>query len=316
MKVLLAEDSRTNQILVKAYIEDAGHEIVIAQDGQQAVELFKDVQPDLVLMDMIMPVMDGIQSAIEIKKICDREDEWRPIIFLSAVSDAKDIVRAIEAGGDDYLIKPVDAVVLNAKLHAMERIAEMRQKLKKANRELRMMAVRDGLTGIANRRFFDETLTKEIKRAIRLKTPLSLIICDIDFFKPYNDNYGHQSGDDCLKVVARTMAKLSQRPGDVVARYGGEEFGIILPETTTEGALLVAETLRSTIEGLELTHKFSAVSEYITISAGVATITPVINMGELEQMAKSLIEEADIALYNAKAQGRNQVVAESHSLTP
>jgi len=311
MKVLLAEDSRTNQILVKAYIEDAGHEIVIVQDGQQAVDMFKEIEPDLILMDMIMPVMDGIEAAIEIKKICAREDEWIPIIFLSALSDSGDIVRAIEAGGDDYLIKPVDAVVLNAKLHAMARITDMREKLKTANRKLRMMTVKDGLTGIANRRFFDEVLAKEIKRSIRLKTSLSLVLCDIDYFKPYNDNYGHQSGDDCLKYVARTMDKVSQRPGDVVARYGGEEFGIILPETTTEGALAVAESIRSSIEKLELTHRYSAASNYVTISSGVATITLANNnVEDIKDIAKAIIKSADKALYNAKAEGRNRVSVE------
>jgi len=308
MKVLLAEDSRTNQILIRAYIEEAGHEIVIANNGQEAVEQFIDTQPDLVLMDIIMPIKDGIEAAKEIRKQGVKEDEWIPIIFLSAMTDSQDIVRAIDAGGDDYLTKPVDAVVLNAKLKAMQRIAEMRQKLKKANFELRKMATRDGLTGIANRRYFDEVLAKEIKRAMRSQSSLSLAICDIDFFKLYNDNYGHQSGDDCLKYVARTMAKTSKRPGDLVARYGGEEFGVILPETNLEGAIEIVEAIRKAVEQLDLTHKYSDVTDHITISAGVATVQPA-KGDDVKEIARSLIQAADKSLYLAKKYGRNQVVA-------
>jgi len=150
MKVLLAEDSKTNQILIRAYIEEAGHDIVIVSDGQQAIEQFKNARPDLVLMDIIMPIKDGIEAAKEIRALCEQDGDWVPIIFLSAMTESKDIVYAIDAGGDDYLTKPVEAVVLNAKLRAMERIADMRQQLKKANRELLRMTVRDGLTGIAN----------------------------------------------------------------------------------------------------------------------------------------------------------------------
>lgn len=313
MKVLLAEDSRTNQIMIRTYIEEAGHEIVIANNGQQAIEMFIEIQPDLVLMDIIMPVVDGIEAAKEIRKVCARDDDWAPIIFLSAMSDAKHIESAIDAGGDDYLTKPVDSVVLNAKLRAMERIADMRQELKKANLELRMMSVKDGLTGIANRRHFDDVLAREVKRAMRSNSPLSLAICDIDFFKPYNDNYGHQAGDDCLKYVAVTMERTSKRPGDVVARYGGEEFGIILPDTTREGAVALVDIVRVAVENLELTHDYSMASKNVTISAGVATIQPA-KSDNLKDVARKLVQAADIALYFAKERGRNQVVAEQSEL--
>ncbi len=306
MKVLLAEDSKTNQILIRAYIEEAGHEIVIVSNGQQAVEQFQNERPDLVLMDIIMPVKDGIEAATEIRALCEQDGDWVPIVFLSAMTQSKDIVHAIDAGGDDYLTKPVEAVVLNAKLRAMERIADMRQQLKQANRELLRMTVRDGLTGIANRRHFDEVISREAKRAIRTGSSLSLVMCDIDYFKPYNDNYGHQSGDDCLKYVARTMAKVSKRPGDLVARYGGEEFAIILPETELSGGLAIAENIRSAIDNLNLSHNYSLASDHITLSAGVGTISPV-NGDDVAKLVKTLIKEADQGLYLAKQQGRNQV---------
>ena len=307
MKVLLAEDSKTNQILIRAYIEEAGHEIVIVKDGQEAVERFQYERPDLVLMDIIMPIKDGIEAAHEIRVLCEQEGDWVPIIFLSAMTESKDIVRAIDAGGDDYLTKPVEAVVLNAKLRAMQRIANMRQQLKQANRELLRMTVRDGLTGIANRRHFDEVIAKEVKRASRTGGSVSLVMCDIDYFKPYNDNYGHQSGDDCLKYVARTMAKVSKRPGDLVARYGGEEFAIILPETDVGGAHAIAENVRSAIDELNLSHNYSDVADHVTISSGVATISP--HKGDdVAETVKRLIKQADKGLYQSKDQGRNQVV--------
>jgi len=306
MKILLAEDSKTNQILISAYIEEAGHEIEIAQNGQEAIDQFTHERPDLVLMDMIMPVKDGIEAAQEIRALCEQDGDWVPIIFLSAMSESKDIVRGIDAGGDDYLTKPVEDVVLHAKLRAMQRISDMRHQLQQANHELRMMAVKDGLTGIANRRHFDEVLTKELKRAMRSGTPVSLVMCDIDFFKPYNDNYGHQAGDDCLKYVARTMAKVSKRPGDLVARYGGEEFGVILPETDLAGVQVIAEAVRAAVDQLNLSHNYSLATDHVTISCGVATVSPSID-DDIAVMAKQLIKTADKGLYQAKDQGRNQV---------
>ena len=306
MKVLLAEDSKTNQILIRAYIEEAGHEIVIVKNGQEAVDQFSQERPDLVLMDIIMPIKDGMEAAKEIRIICEQESDWVPIIFLSAMTESKDIVRAIDAGGDDYLTKPVEAVVLNAKLRAMQRIADMRLQLQQANRELRMISVKDGLTGIANRRHFDEVVAKEVKRAIRTGTSVSLVMCDIDYFKPYNDNYGHQAGDDCLKYVARTMAKVSKRPGDLVARYGGEEFALVLPETDLTGAEAIAENVRSAIDKLNLSHNYSLATDHVTISCGVATINPN-NSDDVAVVVKQLIKVADKGLYLAKERGRNQV---------
>ncbi|MDC9725395.1 MAG: diguanylate cyclase [Gammaproteobacteria bacterium] len=307
MKVLLAEDSKTNQILIRAYIEEAGHDIVIVSDGQQAIEQFQNERPDLVLMDIIMPVKDGIEAAKEIRVLCEQDGDWVPIVFLSAMTESKDIVHAIDAGGDDYLTKPVEAVVLNAKLRAMERIADMRQQLKKANRELLRMTVRDGLTGIANRRHFDEVISREVRRAIRAGSSVSLVMCDIDYFKPYNDNYGHQAGDDCLKYVARTMAKVSKRPGDLVARYGGEEFALILPETELSGAQAIAENVRVAVDKLDLSHQYSLVSDHITLSCGVTTVSPT-KGDDVAVTVKQLIKTADKGLYLAKEQGRNQVV--------
>lgn len=310
MKVLIAEDSRSSLIVIQSYIEEAGHQVVIARNGQQAVEQFARTEPDLVLLDVIMPIKDGIEAAKEIREICEQNNDWIPIIFLSAMTESEDIARGIKAGGDDYLAKPIDAIVLNAKLDAMQRIATMRQQLQKANRTLKQMAMRDGLTGLANRRYFDEMMAKEYKRSMRSNTPISLIMADIDKFKAYNDNYGHQAGDDCLIMVAQLIQSIIRRPGDLVARYGGEEFAIILPETNGEAAIYIAESVQKAINSQAIPHKFSSVTEHVTISLGVATMHPEDNQNvTLSEGIYTLIETADQGLYQVKKQGGNAVLA-------
>ncbi|MDQ7050972.1 MAG: diguanylate cyclase [Enterobacterales bacterium] len=307
MKILLAEDSSSNQLIIKSYIEKAGHEIIIANNGKEAVDLFKSENPDLVLMDVTMPVMDGIEATKAIRELTKLDLGWVPIIFLSGLSNSEDIAHGIDVGGDDYLIKPVDSIVLKAKLQAMQRIAEMRHQLNKANHKLKAMAVVDGLTEIANRRFFDEVYMKELKRSFRNKNELSLILCDIDHFKLFNDNYGHQAGDDCLKSVASTMVKTLKRPSDFVARYGGEEFVFVLPNTDLDGAKKVAESINKAIESESISHAHSLVSNHLTLSCGVASVKPQLNQ-DISLIARNLLESADKALYTAKEKGRNQVV--------
>jgi diguanylate cyclase (GGDEF)-like protein len=306
MKVLLAEDSKANQLLISAYVEDAGHEVVVVENGQQAVEHFHEDKPDLVIMDVTMPVMDGIEAAKTIRASQAKEADWIPIIFLSAMTESDDIVRGLDAGGDDYLNKPIDANVLRAKLRAMQRIAEMRHQLHDANQQLKALTIQDGLTGISNRRHFNDVINKEVKRAMRNQTELSLILCDIDKFKPYNDNYGHQQGDQCIKRVAQLISQLAKRPGDLAARYGGEEFAVLLPETDIDGATFVAELVRKRVQKDELPHEYSEAAPYVTLSLGVATMTPPQD-GDVNTVIKELIELADQGLYQAKEKGRNQV---------
>jgi len=167
---------------------------------------------------------------------------------------------------------------------------------------LERLSYQDGLTGIANRRKFDEAMQLEWRRAKRGQVSLSLIMVDIDFFKKFNDRYGHQAGDDCLKEIARTLQETIHRPGDVAARFGGEEFAVLLPQTSKEGAASVAEVIRTRIEGLKITHLDSSVSPYITVSLGVATLVP-----NEQTQATDLISAADRALYRAKREGRNRV---------
>lgn len=308
MKVLIVDDSPTIRAALRTLVEQMGHSVIDAEDGSKGLATYRDSRPDLVLIDVVMPVMDGYDAARQMRQI--RPDEWIPIIFLSSKEADQDLDRAIEAGGDDYLVKPVSFVVLNAKIRALQRIEATRVKLldtsrelAAANRELENLSRQDGLTGIANRRHFDSYLLTEMKRASRERQPLSLILADVDYFKAYNDYYGHQAGDDCLRQVASALKSVGKRPADLAARYGGEEFAIVLPATVLEGAVDVAKSLARTIEGMAIAHVRSGVSDKISVSQGVASLVP----GN-DTRPESIIELADQALYQAKQQGRNRHV--------
>lgn len=309
MKALVIEDTVTSATLICHLLDKMGLEPIHARDGQSGIEAFKQERPDLILLDIIMPGLDGFEVARRIRQL-ERDGEWTPIIFLSARASDDDLARGIGVGGDDYLVKPVSEIVLRAKVRAMQRIAQMRysllvltRKLDEANRELTRLSAVDGLTGIANRRSFDEALQREWRRAARRGSPVSLLIADVDYFKDFNDGYGHQRGDDCLKKVARVIASRLRRPTDLAARYGGEEFVVVLPETDESGAVEVAEGMRRAVEAESIKHDFSAVAPFLTISIGVASMIPERND---EDGFRDLLAQADTALYRAKRAGRNR----------
>ncbi len=308
MKILVVDDSPTIRAALKALLERMGHTVVEANDGKEALQMYRQDRPGLVLIDVVMPVMDGYESARHMRETS--ADEWVPIIFLSSKEADQDLDRAIEAGGDDYLVKPVSFVVLNAKIRALQRLESMRTKqlemsrdLASANRELEKLSRQDGLTGIANRRYFDSYLVTEVRRAAREKAPVSLILSDVDHFKAFNDCYGHQAGDDCLRRVAAALSSAGRRPADLAARYGGEEFAMVLPGTVLDGAVDVAQAVSRVIGGLAIPHARSAVDQNVTLSQGVVSLIP-----EKESASEDLIQHADQALYQAKQQGRNRYV--------
>jgi len=311
MKALIIEDSRTSAALVAQQFERMGIEALIAHNGKDGVELFQRNRPQLVLLDVIMPEMDGFEVAQHIRQM-EKPGEWTPIIFLSARDKDADLERGIIAGGDDYLRKPVSEVVLAAKVRAMQRILSMRNslvdltnRLDDMNRELVRLSTVDALTGIANRRRFDEVLYKEWRRAMRRQYPISLLMCDIDYFKQYNDAQGHQAGDECIRNVARAIEESLKRPGDLVARYGGEEFAAVLPDTDFDGAQMVAEHVRSAVAELGIPHGRSSVASRVTLSVGAACMIP--KRGS-PAAGDELLEGADKALYAAKSAGRNRVM--------
>jgi diguanylate cyclase (GGDEF)-like protein len=309
MKVLIVDDSATIRAGLRALVEKMGHSVVDAEDGSRALAIYREDRPDLVLIDVVMPVMDGYDAARQMRE--SRPDEWVPIIFLSSKEADQDLDRAIEAGGDDYLVKPVSYVVLNAKIRALQRIESTRSKLLEtsrelaaANRELENLSRQDGLTGIANRRYFDSYLLAETKRASRDRQHISLILADVDYFKAFNDCYGHQAGDDCLRRVATALKSVARRPADLAARYGGEEFAIVLPGTQLDGALDVAKTLARVFETLSIIHVRAGSYDRISLSQGIASVIPA-----ADASPESIIELADQALYQAKQQGRNRYIA-------
>jgi diguanylate cyclase (GGDEF)-like protein len=306
MKILVVDDSKVIRMYVAECISSLGHEIINAENGEEAVAYIKGNDVDLVLMDVKMPGMNGFETTQAIRTM-DQHD-WFPIIFLTGQKGDDSFANGILAGGDAYLPKPINPLRLQYTVTAMERIYVMRQKLHSAqkdlllaNKELERLAMYDQLTGLANRRNFDETLEKQYKLAKRNKTPLSVIICDIDFFKIYNDNYGHQKGDICLTKVAKVIGAVLHRPTDKTCRYGGEEFTVILPDTNLEGGLLIAEKLRKAVSDENIKHEGSKVASCVTLSVGLATYT-----GQFQNQ-NEVLKAADDALYRAKENGRNRV---------
>ena len=307
MKILIVEDTRSNLLIITEYVRRFGASTLQADTGGRAIELFQAEKPDVVLLDVILPDMDGFEVAQRLRAM-EQAGNWTPIIFLSSLGKDADIEKGIAAGGDDYLLKPVSEVVLGAKIRAMQRIVQMRtslvilaSKLDQANKELTRLSTSDGLTGIPNRRFFDEYIAREWRRARRNAAPLSLMMCDVDHFKRFNDSFGHQAGDDCLRQVASAIQHVLERPADIVARYGGEEFVVVLPETPSGGALFIAEKIRHAVHALNIAHGASPHAR-VTLSIGMATA-----IAGSAETAEQLIGDADRALYTAKNDGRDRV---------
>lgn len=311
MKVLVADDTKSMRMLIALTVQQAGHEVIEAANGAEAVSACKEHNIDLIVMDAEMPKVDGFEATKTIREYMD--DDWIPLIFLSVHSEDDYIQRALDNGADVYLRKPINSVELQGQIKALSRIADMREKLHELNQELQTVnrvlesqAKVDGLTQIANRRTFDERIKIEIARCFRNKIPLTLMLCDIDCFKQYNDTYGHLAGDTCLKKVAKTIESKFSRATDLVARYGGEEFVILLPESEEDISFEMGTEMLDLVRGLRIPHKTSRAADHVTISVGLVTMR-----GEENLTPAEAIERADGALYKAKETGRNQVLKAS-----
>ncbi len=331
MTILIVDDSESQRFLLTSILASAGYtDVMSVASAREALQLLQVEAPgqasrdgnppapdvELILMDLTMPEMNGVEACRQINRPGDVLDI--PVIMVTASTEMEDLQAAFEAGALDYITKPVNAIELQARVRSalrlkqeMERrkarereLLQTTEQLAKANARLERLSASDGLTGLANRRHFDVRLEREWKRALRVKHPLALILLDVDYFKPYNDTYGHQSGDDCLRQVARFLISAAHRSDDLAARYGGEEFALILPNTNLAGALHVAEQLRTDVEALRLPHHASSASEWVTLSLGVAAMVPTLGATSGE-----LIALADQALYRAKQSGRNRVQA-------
>ncbi|WP_238375971.1 diguanylate cyclase domain-containing protein [Ectothiorhodospira magna] len=291
---MLIVDDQPSNIHVLASLLKADYRILTATRGERALELARSKQaPDLILLDIIMPDMDGYETCRLLKE--DESTRAIPVVFVTALDDAKDEEEGLNLGASDYISKPFSSAIVRARVRN-----QVNLKLK--TDMLEQIALQDGLTGIPNRRYFDQKLAEEWSRLSRNGQPLSLLMIDIDQFKPYNDHYGHGAGDDCLRRVAQALSQAPSRPVDLVARYGGKEFMVLLPDTDKQGAGHVAERLLEAVRALEIPHEYSDVASRVTISVGAATHDAADEKTSAEQLKKA----ADTALYRAKTQGRNR----------
>ena len=300
MKILVVEDSPTLRQTLCAYIKQAGHEPLVAASGEEGLQLVENTAVDLVFMDVEMPGLDGFETTKLMRESFGKH--WVPIVFVTGMGDAASFEEGIDAGGDDYLIKPIHPVVIKAKIRALERITGMRNELRRLNTELQALSRIDGLTQISNRRFFEEQAEKQWRILARSQDPVAILMMDVDYFKKYNDSYGHLEGDRCLQTVAATLKSCLHRPADIVARYGGEEFVALLPQTDLAGGLSVAESMRRAVGKLAIPHKDSKAAGVVSLSIGCAAANAVRGVSLSE-----MIKQADRNLYQAKHNGRNCV---------
>ena len=321
-KILIVDDRPDNVELLSIMLASQGYEVAESDRGQLAIKTAKANPPDLILLDISMSEMDGFEVCQILKS--DPRTQNIPIIFLSALTEIEDKAQAFKFGGDDYITKPFDIkevllrvenqlkkyhlqLDLRARSLRLERenhqLLDAENKLLNLNQKLNKLATLDSLTQIANRHRFDEFLVREWQRGKREKFPLSLILSDIDYFKLYNDHFGHQAGDSCLANVAQAIYKTVNRPADLVARYGGEEFAIILPQTPAKNALLLAQKIRLAVQQLNLSHPKSLTKDIVSLSLGVTSVVP-----SSQYTVNQLLFNADKALYRAKKQGRDRAI--------
>ena len=330
MRILIAEDDAVSRLKLEFMLKASGWDVTCVSDGAQAMTVLEaDDSPLLAILDWNMPVFTGPEICLRARRI------YRPVpqylILLTSKSNKQDIVFGLEAGANDYLTKPCDWNELQARLcvggetlelhqRLAERVRETQEalsqieqlheslneangNLKESNRKLKLLSTLDGLMGIANRRHFDEVLGLEWRRALRKGESLTLMMIDVDCFKAFNDVYGHQKGDDCLKAVAGALQGYLRHAGDLLARYGGEEFIALIPSKTASESLKHAELMRTAVEELAITYAGNLSGNVVTISLGIASVVP-----HKELSPSNLIRFADEALYLAKGTGRNRVV--------
>ena len=313
MKVLIAEDDAVSRMILQRTVQKFGHEVLAAEDGRKAWELYRE-NPDveIVISDWMMPDMDGFELCHRLRE--EERDYYTFFIFLTALGDKEHLLEGMQAGADDYLSKPLDRDQLEVRLTAAARVTalhrkltEQKEKLEELNVELFKQARRDPLTTLGNRLCLREDLEALRDRVERYGHSYCALLCDVDSFKLYNDHYGHQKGDEVLQKVAEAILQ-SFRTGDTSYRYGGEEFLTILPEQTLGAAALAAERLRRAVEELAIPHEASEQYGVVTISCGLAELSP----GE-KKTVDEFLKEADEALYQAKELGRNRVAIYRHA---
>lgn len=291
--LIIDDDARYLQSL--ATLLQPQYDVISDSDSLNALGIAMDEHPYLILLDLMMENIDGYQVIRELKQNLETVDI--PIIVITGSHESSDETQCLRLGAVDYITKPYNPEIVRARVHT-------HVELKRQKELLKTLSYQDGLTGIANRRYFDDMLIREHRRCKRTGSPISALMIDIDFFKKYNDIYGHLTGDDCLKLVVKTMQEQLSRSGDLLARYGGEEFVCILPETDLEGAKNIAEKLRTAVIDQQIPHD-SGIDGVVTISLGVVSGLPTEGMD-----ARKFLLHADQCLYQAKISGRNRIHSE------
>lgn len=289
--ILIIEDETINLNILVEILKDE-YTLILEKNGTRAISRAENQMPDLILLDIMLPDLDGY-SIITAFKNNDQTKEI-PVIFISSLNDVKDEEKGLMLGAVDYIVKPYNAPIIKARVRTHMKLVTQRKLLER-------IAMLDGLTEIPNRRSFSERFALEWERGVRNNKPLSLIIADVDYFKQYNDYYGHGTGDVALKFIANVFVNVLGRSADFAARIGGEEFAILLPETTSDGGFEVAEKVRVAVEQLNIMHECSPVNKVLTVSLGGVTLTPY-TIG----CHVSMFEMADQQLYESKACGKNR----------
>ncbi|WP_286232829.1 GGDEF domain-containing response regulator [Thalassotalea sediminis] len=292
LKILIVDDEKANRKILKELLHDQA-KIIFAKNGEQAIEFAKKHVPDLMLLDVVMPDRSGFEVIEVIKN--DPVTKGVSVIFITGLANCSDEEKGFALGGCDYIYKPFNANIVTARIATHLELIQQRKMLDR-------IAHIDALTGLSNRRKLDITLKHELAAHKREHKPLTVAMLDVDYFKQYNDNYGHGAGDIALKKVAASFREVLNRPRDFVARYGGEEFTIILPDCNEQGAKLVLQKVFEALANKEIKHEFSDVGNLVTMSAGAVIVNC-----EQSHTVDSVLQEADRLLYQAKHNGRHQV---------
>lgn len=290
--ILIVDDEISNIEIMNATLEDE-YEICFSTSGEQALATARSILPDLILLDIIMPGMDGFETCRELKRDPLLADV--PVIFTTGLHDTEDEARGLALGAIDYVTKPIQPATLRIRVNNHIELKRLRDQLAE-------IAITDALTGLSNRRHMEQKLKAESARLARSESWLSVIMLDIDFFKLFNDTYGHPAGDRCISMVAAALNRAVQRASDLCARYGGEEFACILPDTDPHAAHMLAEDIRNHVISLNIPHARSQTSDYVTVSIGVASGICLPGMSP-----EAWTSHADQQLYRSKVNGRNQI---------
>ncbi|MHA7276896.1 GGDEF domain-containing response regulator [Arthrobacter sp. Hz1] len=304
MKVLVVDDDPGSLMVAKAVVEQSGYECLSATNGDAAWDLFQEYQPEVVVTDWMMPGLDGLQLCKAIRS--GETDTYTYLVLLTSFGSQDDVLAGMDAGADDYVTKPLDPFTLRTRLMVARRVTSLHAQLGRYRQELARQARTDPLTDLDNRLKLTEDLELLHNRSLRYGTRYSLALCDVDYFKSFNDLLGHPAGDGALRAVAQTLTLLS-RHTDGIYRYGGEEFLLILPDQSENDARVAVDRIRAGIQSLGIEHPGNP-EKVLTISAGVSSFTPDHAVG-----SGQLLKEADDALYAAKAAGRNQVACSSRA---